>query len=73
MLTVIIDANGLQSYGATSDVLNLAPLGDKWRAFGFGVCDVDGHDTCCSCWKRVSITWFIVWASARLVPKPDSW
>jgi len=43
-LTVIIDANGLQSYGATSDVLNLAPLGDKWRAFGFGVGEVDGHD-----------------------------
>lgn len=43
-LVVLIDANGQQSYGATSDVLGLAPLGDKWRAFGFGVAEANGHD-----------------------------
>ncbi|MES9883188.1 MAG: transketolase [Sedimenticola sp.] len=43
-LTVMIDYNKLQSYGATRDVLDLEPLTDKWRAFGFGVSEVNGHD-----------------------------
>lgn len=43
-LIVIIDYNKLQSYGLTSEVLDLEPLVDKWRAFGFGVLEVDGHD-----------------------------
>jgi transketolase len=43
-LTAIIDYNKLQSYGTVSDVLGLEPLADKWRAFGFGVREVDGHD-----------------------------
>ena len=43
-LVAIIDRNGLQSYGPTSAVLDLEPLADKWRAFGFEVMDVDGHD-----------------------------
>ena len=43
-LTVIVDRNTLQSYGRTVDVQDLEPLTDKWRAFGFAVADVDGHD-----------------------------
>ncbi len=43
-LTVIVDRNKLQSYGPTIDVQDLEPLTDKWRAFGFAVADVDGHD-----------------------------
>jgi len=43
-LTAIIDYNKLQSYGPTSDVLDLEPLADKWQSFGFNVVDVDGHD-----------------------------
>jgi transketolase len=43
-LIAIIDYNKLQSYGLTSEVLDLEPLVDKWRAFGFGVLEVDGHD-----------------------------
>jgi transketolase len=43
-LCVIIDRNKLQSYGRTVDVQDLEPLPDKWRAFGFAVVDVDGHD-----------------------------
>jgi len=43
-LTVLLDYNKQQSYGATSEVLDLEPLADKWRAFGFGVAEVDGHD-----------------------------
>lgn len=43
-LTAIVDYNKLQSYGPVSEVLPLEPLADKWRAFGFGVREVDGHD-----------------------------
>ena len=43
-LNVLIDYNKHQSYASTSEVLNLEPLADKWRSFGFGVCEVDGHD-----------------------------
>lgn len=43
-LTVVVDYNKLQSYGAISDVWDLEPLTDKWRAFGFSVAEVDGHD-----------------------------
>lgn len=43
-LTVIIDYNKQQSYGATCEVLDLEPFADKWRVFGFGVHEVDGHD-----------------------------
>ncbi len=43
-LTAIVDYNKLQSYGPVTDVLPLEPLADKWRAFGFGVREVDGHD-----------------------------
>ena len=34
-LTVIVDANGLQGFGDTRNVLDAEPLADKWRAFGF--------------------------------------
>jgi transketolase len=36
-LTVIVDLNGLQGIGYTKDILNLEPIADKWRAFGFAV------------------------------------
>ncbi|OGG09617.1 transketolase [Candidatus Gottesmanbacteria bacterium RBG_16_43_7] len=43
-LTVLVDYNQMQSYGKSTDVLPLTPIGDKWKAFGFGVSEVDGHD-----------------------------
>lgn len=43
-LTVFIDYNKLQSYGTTKEVLDLEPLADKWRSFGFEVEEVNGHD-----------------------------
>lgn len=43
-LTAIIDCNKLQSYGPTAEVLDLEPLADKWRAFGFETVECDGHD-----------------------------
>jgi transketolase len=43
-LTVVVDYNKYQSYGPTHDVQDLEPFADKWRAFGFAVREVDGHD-----------------------------
>jgi transketolase len=42
-LYVIIDLNGQQALGYTRDVLDTAPLGEKWEAFGWEVKEVDGH------------------------------
>lgn len=43
-LIVLVDYNKQQSYGTTYEVLDLEPLADKWRAFGFGVEEADGHN-----------------------------
>jgi transketolase len=43
-LVVIVDVNGQQALGYTRDVLDLAPLAERWRAFGWDVHEVDGHD-----------------------------
>lgn len=43
-LVVVIDKNGIQSLGATKDVLSLEPLDKKLEAFNWGVKVVDGHD-----------------------------
>lgn len=34
----------MQFYDRTAVVQDLEPLADKWRAFGFAVREVDGHD-----------------------------
>ncbi|WP_420146404.1 transketolase [Sphingobium sp.] len=43
-LTVIVDRNRLQQGAPTEDTNALEPLADKWRAFGWDVAGVDGHD-----------------------------
>jgi transketolase len=43
-LTLIIDRNRLQQGARTEDTASLDPLDDKWRAFGWQVEVVDGHD-----------------------------
>jgi transketolase len=43
-LTAIVDRNGLQQGDRTESTIRLEPLADKWRAFGWGVVEVDGHD-----------------------------
>lgn len=40
----IIDRNGLQISGTTEQVMSLENLAEKWRAFGWDVSEVDGHD-----------------------------
>lgn len=43
-LLAIVDYNKIQSLGTVKDVMELDPLADKFRAFRWGVREVDGHD-----------------------------
>jgi transketolase len=43
-LTVVVDRNGLQQGARTEATNRLEPLADKWRAFGWEVVEVAGHD-----------------------------
>ena len=43
-LFAVIDRNGLQISGTTEDVMALEDIAAKWRAFGWDVTEVDGHD-----------------------------
>ena len=43
-LVAIIDYNKIQSFGSVAEVLELAPLADKWRAFRWEVREIDGHN-----------------------------
>jgi transketolase len=43
-LVALVDLNGQQAFGYTEQVLNLSPLAERWRAFGWAVHEVDGHD-----------------------------
>ncbi len=40
----IVDYNKIQLDGFTKDILDLEPFAGKWRAFGWHVLDIDGHD-----------------------------
>ena len=43
-LTVIVDNNKQQLDDWTDSILSLKPFADKWRAFGWNVEEIDGHD-----------------------------
>ena len=43
-LTAVLDRNRLQNDACVVDVMPLEPLADKWRAFGWAVVEIDGHD-----------------------------
>ncbi len=43
-LVAIIDSNGLQIDGPVADVMSPLPIAEKWRAFGWHVQEIDGHD-----------------------------
>ena len=43
-LCAILDHNNLQIDGAVSDIMAIEPIADKWRAFGWNVICVDGHN-----------------------------
>lgn len=43
-LIAIVDVNKLQILDTTEKVMNIEPLADKWRSFGWKVLEMDGHD-----------------------------
>jgi transketolase len=43
-ITAVVDRNRLQQGAGTEETKRLEPLGDKWRAFGWELREVDGHD-----------------------------
>ncbi|MEO8065336.1 MAG: transketolase [Candidatus Doudnabacteria bacterium] len=43
-LTGIIDRNNIQIDGYTEDIMPLEPFVDKWKAFGWHVLEIDGHN-----------------------------
>lgn len=43
-LLAIVDYNKMQSDALNEDICGLHPLTDKWRAFGWEVFEIDGHD-----------------------------
>jgi len=42
-LLIVVDRNGLQGFGRTTDVANLEPLQERFSAFGAAVAEIDGH------------------------------
>lgn len=43
-ITAILDRNRIQATGPTKEIFDIPNLEDKWRAFGWNVLNVDGHD-----------------------------
>ena len=43
-LTAIVDFNKIGQSGPLGDLIDVEPLADKWRAFGWQVREIDGHD-----------------------------
>ena len=43
-MCTIVDYNRWQATGRSDEILALAPLAEKWRAFGWRALEVDGHD-----------------------------
>lgn len=43
-LVALVDANRMQALGNTKDILDLEPISDKWRQFGWHAQDINGHD-----------------------------
>jgi transketolase len=43
-LTAIVDHNKISQSGRVAEIIDVDPLADKWRAFGWEVREIDGHD-----------------------------
>lgn len=43
-LCAIMDYNGFQIDGCTKEIMNLEPIADKWRAFGWHTIEINGHN-----------------------------
>src|SRR5215472_10038732 len=42
-VVAIVDYNGIQLDGFVKDIMDVAPLADKWRAYGWHTLEIDGH------------------------------
>jgi len=42
-VVAMVDYNGIQLDGFVKDIMEVAPLADKWRAFGWHTLEIDGH------------------------------
>jgi transketolase len=43
-MTAILDYNNVQLDGPVHEIMPMEPMADKWRAFGWAVLEVDGHN-----------------------------
>jgi len=43
-LTAILDRNGLQIDGPTEEIMSIEPIAERWKAFGWYVIEIDGHN-----------------------------
>lgn len=43
-MCIILDENRFQIDGSVKDVMDLEPVMDKWKAFGFNTIEIDGHN-----------------------------
>ena len=43
-IVAIVDYNGIQLDGFVKDIMEVAPLAEKWRAFGLHTLEIDGHN-----------------------------
>ena len=43
-ITAILDRNNLQNDAFVDEMMPIEPVADKWRAFGWHVDEIDGHD-----------------------------
>lgn len=60
-LIAILDYNKYQLSGATKDILDMEPVVDKWKAFGWKTKEIDGHN-------HKEIYDGIAWAQSQGVP-----
>ena len=57
-LTAIVDRNQLQVDGYTEEIMPVESLTAKWRAFGWHVLEVDGHDVSQLLWAyNLALAW----------------
>lgn len=43
-MTVVVDYNKLQAMDKLENIVNMKPFADKWKAFGWNVVEIDGHN-----------------------------
>ena len=43
-VTAVLDYNGLQIDGPVKEIMDINPISDKWRAFGWYVMEINGHN-----------------------------